>query len=525
VSFYDPYNLNTNAYDVEHLTQGYWAIRFFDKFGEDWVTKPIIQGATCAQVVAALEDLPNNVVPSGYTQCTLTSQSAEVDQEIWHNFDNLHPSISTNLHNHPYHIYYNMSIWDSWTQLAAEEGDRETAITDFSTSNSLSGYIYRLHFYGNPGALKQPQIELYLDGKRPSLKSFYGKLMTKVWTDGQQGEDNDYFADHCDGVTVTFPKWINSAGRNILGGLSTAELALFKACLGNSDFDTANNQDVYNWDVGTQFYPHIVKLVRTVTTYTDGGYYAVIYFDTTTSTFLLLNPFVPPDHLVTDQYEVYTTTGTLALTSNYSQVAFGFASTSLYVVNSTMDTYNPNPALPSLVTDLTYDGDLSCEVGLNNAGKMKFIQHCLNKTDIITMLNWGTPSLNPPNLNLYTVQNLKTNDFAYNQTLNVRGYKKSYTVAGGLLRQPDMHYMTHVITTDLSTNWAGIQSPNPSLSLIASGAQTPFRIYKFFPATKSTYNYVAECSNRGICDDSTGICKCFPGYTNDDCSVQNSIAL
>ena len=33
-----------------------------------------------------------------------------------------------------------------------------------------------------------------------------------------------------------------------------------------------------------------------------------------------------------------------------------------------------------------------------------------------------------------------------------------------------------------------------------------------------------ECSNRGLCDYGTGLCKCFNGYTDFDCSVQNSLA-
>jgi hypothetical protein len=52
-----------------------------------------------------------------------------------------------------------------------------------------------------------------------------------------------------------------------------------------------------------------------------------------------------------------------------------------------------------------------------------------------------------------------------------------------------------------------------------------FRIYKFHPAAASTYEYVAECSNRGICDSSSGVCTCFPGYGNDNCDEQNALAV
>jgi len=43
-------------------------------------------------------------------------------------------------------------------------------------------------------------------------------------------------------------------------------------------------------------------------------------------------------------------------------------------------------------------------------------------------------------------------------------------------------------------------------------------------ATNVNYQYVSQCSNRGACDGSTGLCSCFKGYTNDNCDTQNMLA-
>ena len=44
-------------------------------------------------------------------------------------------------------------------------------------------------------------------------------------------------------------------------------------------------------------------------------------------------------------------------------------------------------------------------------------------------------------------------------------------------------------------------------------------------ASALTFQYVSQCSNRGTCDATTGICKCYKGYSNDNCDNQNMLAM
>eukprot|EP01033_Poteriospumella_lacustris_P013984 gene13984-9988_t len=557
------HNFANNIFETKN--NGYWALRVYDNHGEDWLTVPIDASATCEEVVSALESLPNNVVPVSSVLCTKTSFFKQNGSEITFSstsefYDAQHPKSAK----HPYRLFYKMALWEAQTPAIFGELSPATATTPYfssfqnRTANTasftypddiyLSGVIYRLKMYGNPGKLRQPEVEVYLDGERPTLLIQNEKVITKVWTDGQAGEDEDYVADHCNGVTVrigraagkaraytdrTFPG-LDVDGQQIsyLTGLFQSEKDKLMNCLGASDFDDSNNIGVYNWDYGGKSYPHLIKLVRTVTTYTDGGYYAVIYYDPTatdiyddsgsTGVFRLLNPFNPPDNLRTDQYEVYTTKGTLALTTELAEATFGFASQYIYTTNVSYDlnnTYNRFDA------NVPYDGDISCEKTATNSEKFRYLRHCLNTSDLFMVLNWEFPEYNPANLNMYRAERVHT----YAPTHSVKD--RWHNTLASNVADNTLSYLTHQITADISTNWGVsvggtfFEADQSATKYYDDPNRAKFHVYKFFPAEESTYHYVNECSNRGLCNRQTGLCECFSGYTTDSCNEQSALAV
>merc|ERR1711998_331721 len=131
--------------------EGTYSIKFFDVFGDDFITEPIKASSTttCLEVVSALEALPNTVIPSGSVFCS--DYIGQYDEML-----------------------------GSYAYEATVEG---------------GFHMYSLTFTGNPGYLKPIEIDSTLDGVRPTTNT-----TTAVWSDGMTGEFTDYFATQCEHV-------------------------------------------------------------------------------------------------------------------------------------------------------------------------------------------------------------------------------------------------------------------------------------------------------------------------------------
>lgn len=226
--------------------EGTWRLRFYDVYGEDWVTEPININSTCAEVTTELEAIPNDVIAEGTLECLHLPNAA------------------------------------------------------------MSKYM--LTFTGNPGNLKIPEIIVMDEAGRHTLMrsgstAGYAGLDTAVVYDyGITGEFHDYFGQKC-GVTIH----VDDVFQDAMGTVQRADILSgtargLKSCLGDSNGVTWDNVGVENWDYGgsggltlqtpghsypSQF-PHLVKLVdEAASSEFDGGVYAIMFWNSEEEAFHL----------------------------------------------------------------------------------------------------------------------------------------------------------------------------------------------------------------------------------------------
>lgn len=464
---------------------------FTDRLNNVWQTSAISISASCSDVISALESLPNNVIPSKSVRCLKGSTVAA------------------------------MPITDS----------RMTIVTKFT-----------LAFSGNVGKIAQISINKYLDGTRPTLFSdeTTSTLGWHVYANGFTGEDVDFVPDLCDGVLVTLTN-ISSTHTHTLTGLSAMTTKLLKTCLGDSDGNPANNVDVYNWDYGNAGEnvtmtsgsqvraafgnPHLIKLVdatqdTTVSNANDPalavyptsflctsttasgsacknlnppGFYAVLFYDG--ANFKIFTRGAT-DYSKTTQFHVFTTTGYL---QRVSPASVAFSSSPTDSASTIINNYHSNKLFlrNSTYVSSTYWGAIDCETTKAIDQSVDTVVDCVNKNDYIMLLNVDQSAnglaANPIYPNIYQVKKIS-------RELRRAGTTSTYS---------DETYR-HQLVLDYGVN-------------AYYSATTPAVVYKFHPP--AGYEYAAQCSNRGLCDSASGICTCFAGYTGDDCSKQDALAL
>lgn len=451
--------------DASAGVSGTFALKFYDVFGEDYVTDPIVWDSStytsCSAITDALEALPNSVIESGTVVCT----------------------------------------------------------------SGAGGPSYTLEFEGNPGDLRQIEIDQYLDGSRSTLTST-GNVLLDVWQEGISGEFTDYFSTLCEDVEVTATTLTSGAAPgkvatlsfvDVNGDGSTAdEIKLFKICLGDSNGVSSDNVDVENWDRfevvergdGTNLtipsnYPHAIKMVPTSpTSSNEGGYFHLLWYESDTATFYLMNRANS-----TSTYNVFVTDGV-------AQFVFDDLDSSGYFTK-----YHDEPAVSARWAEYDDEVYMSRDAACDTAAST--ISGCLEKGDLIMLpdANWGDHTNT-------SASNYMYGDFGYLTDASSTAHNTGNMFEITKIWTADYSATTHHIedryrlTLDKNLGWDG-----SATGQLQTGANVgTVWMFKFTPASTGNYEYVSECANRGVCDETEGVCNCFDGYTNYNCDTQSALA-
>jgi len=516
---------NSGPGSATAVVSGTYSITFFDVFGEDWETVPISADAKCDEVIAALESIPNNVIPLNSVLCLDNSKQAVVA---------------------------------AYTRLFA------------STYDIFKRFI--LSFPQNPGKLQPLRVNFNLDGPRPTLTTDEAEytLRSLVYADGFSGEFIDYVPDLCEGVTVTLD---NDANGFYLADLDFRELAKIKRCLGDSDGITTQDSyevgEVYNWDFGDYRHPHLIKLVdknRDVevllcnssdsynpTTKVLGdrigscqanapaGFYLPLWYDAAEvgkefrvigskglAAYMTSARFGSTAAATNADFNVFTTKGFLTSVNGFGDRHDGTThhANSIYqkpiTANDNSHLHWHGPDESELTADektvdqskfridcetFTHDMDSEDQDTFNFAyANSSQAGQCLQKGDLVMFFDLHDPTALVANIagtasplfhNIYTVEKIF--------------YDRDQT--GGT-------------TEDWDSQGSIVLDKNPNFYYAKTGGTNEDLLaWKFqFPFQQNGYEYVSECSGRGLCNHDSGVCECFTGHTSDDCSVQNTLA-
>jgi hypothetical protein len=484
---------------------GSYAIGFHDVYGETWRTRPLRPDSSCAEVVASLEDLPNDAIPDGSVRCV---------KKEWAVFDDLSP-------------------------------------IKLPSSGAFYGVKYSLAFTMNPGILKQISINRYLDASRPTLYSTErGSPMDAfVYPEsGVFGETTDHFNGRCIGVLFKLKSLGATAGSGewtVLYDLNKIETIRLKRCLHLSGGGVNNtllteyfNDEEFQWEVGSAQSPHLVRIVplygvpedsvqstlfagprRGVGNATDGkelddssqythdypGFLAALVFDPLSEQFRLYNRFdaaTMGGGGLEVEYAVHTTEGSLVLSAEKARIVTrsnvkfrdsdSDATLALHGVYAFAVASNasrsPFYTLPFVDCE-TFFADTSGVYTKSQQSTLRKDVNCIEKGDNLLFFDTGPLRVNPAQLGMYKVDRISR------------------------------------LKRDLLTDIVEIKLNMGLTSSWDEGGEGEGRAYIFRPVLEGdgSYEYVSECAGRGHCDAESGVCACFTGYGGSSCSLQSHL--
>jgi len=363
-------------------------------------------------------------------------------------------------------------------------------------------------------------------------------MTVSTYQKGTTGEFVDYFASKCSGVETTVTTdgsggWATDAkvgSLGYLGSLTAAEQALLKSCLGDSDGDSTNNHDVYDWDYGYDVgngdflmgpFPHAIKTVpvSSSSTIDEGEFHLVWYDPSATNKFRVSN--LPTAARAVNSY-VHTTSGVVERLG----LNVGAAGHGVHDQNNTITGYWPAAYTNKVYTNI----DASCESGSSD------LFNCLQKGDKLFIVDgcWGvTTSATTPFGGVVATGTCADESNANLGTGNLYTITKIYTQkATATTERHDSHTQRFtsgdfenrfIVEVDYNIGWATVLGDGDGSGASTSGVVV---LFKFTPSTTTgNYEYVSQCANRGSCDGETGLCSCFRGYTGDDCTTMSSLAI
>merc|ERR1719502_1666123 len=363
-----------------------------------------------------------------------------------------------------------------------------------------------------------------------------GMANSVIPANGVSGEFVDYFPTYCPGVTIGVAESGSKAEKKAGGfsyatGLTSDEEKALKACLGDADGNPDNNVEVYNWDKGLvneTSNPHLVKLAPHPTSganpkvdaYDAGKYYLLYFgaydgdFDATDGGSKFYFSGLPD---VDRDYIVFPTEGTATVLGNDTDSSASRAPITAYFGKGTTTVYTSM--------------DVSCDSGVTP------LNACLNKGDKVFLFNNQPDGHENTALTTYSEGLVKDSSSTGNMYEVVKVGKKGMSSVTPYVEDRFYFVVDKVINWDGSALAPRSSFEDGTLSAAALGYTELGNlaypqsqkvglqsVVKFDVSNAASYEFVSQCSGRGLCNGDTGLCECFAGYTNDNCDLQSALA-